>query len=70
MGADLARLERRDEDAIRSSCQQPRQIGLAHGERQASQIVTVQRHDVEGVELDLCVVFSGMQRVQPGGPNG
>ena len=33
---------------------------------QAAQVVTIESHDVEGVELDLLVVLAGVQRVEVG----
>jgi hypothetical protein len=42
---------RRDEDAVRPTLEQPSQIGLAQGQGQTAQIFTVERQDVEGVQL-------------------
>jgi hypothetical protein len=39
---DLASLERRYEDAVRPTREQPRQIGLADRERQAAQVLTIE----------------------------
>jgi len=53
VGADLALLERSDEDAVRPP---PREVGLVHREGQRSRILTVERQDIEGVELDFLVL--------------
>ena len=63
---DILRFFRFDEDAVRSSRQQPRKVGLAHRQRQSAEIVTGERHDVEGVQLHLVIVLAGMQRVEIG----
>jgi hypothetical protein len=47
VGADLAMLEGRDEDAI-GSTQQPREVGLAHAQWKPPQVVAVERQDVKG----------------------
>jgi hypothetical protein len=59
-------LEVADENALRSARQQTGQIGLAHGQRQLPQIVTIKRQDVEGVKLDLMVILAGMQPIEIG----
>ena len=43
VGTDLALFEWRNEDATRSTRQQPSEIGLAHRQRQATQVVTIER---------------------------
>jgi hypothetical protein len=48
VGADLAMLEGRDEDAIGSTRQQPREVGLAHAQWKPPQVVAVERQDVKG----------------------
>jgi hypothetical protein len=63
VGADLALLERRREDAVGVAREQAREVGLAHGERQPAQVVAVEREAVEGVELHLNVVSALMQGV-------
>ncbi|MGY4435214.1 hypothetical protein ACVWWO_007691 [Bradyrhizobium sp. F1.13.1] len=50
--------------AVRPAAQQPRQIGLAHAQRQLPQILAAEREDVECVELHLVVVLARMQRVE------
>ena len=42
----LALLERRDEDAVRPPRQQAGEVGLAQGQRQAAQVIAVEREDV------------------------
>ena len=42
------------------------EIGLAHGQRQAAQILAIEREDVEGVKLDLLLVLAGVQGVEIG----
>jgi hypothetical protein len=66
--ADCALLERADEDAVGPAAQQPIEVGLAHRERQAAQILTVDRQYVKGAELHLGIVLAGMQRVEIGYP--
>jgi hypothetical protein len=46
--------------------EQPRQIGLAHRERQVPQILTIEREAIEGVKLHLLVVLARVQRVEIG----
>jgi hypothetical protein len=57
--ADLALLEFRDENPLGAPRQQPSQVGLAEMQRQLPQILTVQRQDIEGVELDLVIMPAG-----------
>ena len=66
---DILRFARFDEDPVRSSRQQPRKVGLAHRQRQSAEIVTGERHDVEGVQLHLLIVLAGMQRVESAKPS-
>jgi hypothetical protein len=63
LGTDLALFERRDEDAIGPPREEPGEIRLAHRERKASKIVTVERHYVEGVKLDVVIMLARVQRV-------
>ena len=63
---DLALLERCHEDAVWPSRQQAVEVGLAHRQRQGAQIVTIERQDVESVELDLVLVPAAVQRVEVG----
>jgi hypothetical protein len=42
----------------------PGEVGLAQGQRQAAQVLAIERHDVEGVELHLVVMLAGMQGVE------
>ncbi len=44
--------------------QQAVEIGLAPAQRQAAQVVTVERHVVEGVKLHLVVMLARMQGVE------
>jgi hypothetical protein len=46
--------------------EQPRQVGLAHRERQAAQIFAIECEDIEGIELHFSVVLTGMQGVEVG----
>ena len=66
IGADLALFEGRREDAVGPPCQQPRKVGLSHGQRKPSQIITVQGKNVEGVELHLAVMLSRVQGIEIG----
>jgi hypothetical protein len=50
VGTDLALPERRDEDAIGAAALELRQVGLAHGQRHAAQILAIERQDTESVE--------------------
>ena len=43
-----------------------REIGLAHRQGQATQIITVEREIVEGIELDFIVMLPGMLRIEVG----
>jgi hypothetical protein len=53
---DLACLERRDEDAVRPPCQQPRKIGLPQRQWESAQVLAVEGQYVEGIELHLVIV--------------
>lgn len=57
---DLALLERRHEDALHPAAEDLRQVVLAKVQRQLPQVVAIERQDVEGVELDVIVVFPGV----------
>ena len=59
-------LEWRKVDAIHAPCQQPREAGLAHRQRQAAEILAIAHQDVEGVELDLGIVSARVQGVEIG----
>jgi hypothetical protein len=48
----------------RPPCQEPREIDLAKVQRQLSQIVALDRQDVEGVELHLIIMPARMQAVE------
>ena len=63
---DLAGLIGCNEDAVRPSRQQSCQIGLAQGQGQAAQVLTVERQDVKRVELHLFVVLARVQRLEVG----
>ena len=58
VGNDLALFRGRDKDAVRSTRQQAGEVGLAHRQRQASQVVTVERQDIEGIELHFVVMLA------------
>jgi hypothetical protein len=47
VGADLALLERRGEDAVWLPRQQAGEVGLAQRQRQAAQVLAIEREDVE-----------------------
>jgi hypothetical protein len=47
-------------------CQQPREIGLTKVQRQASQIIALERQNIEGIELDLVVMLPRVQPVEIG----
>jgi hypothetical protein len=42
------------------------EIGLAHRQRRAAQILAVERQDVEGIELHFVVMLARVQRVEIG----
>lgn len=67
-GPDLAAFEVGDEDAVDTPRQQPREVGLPHCKGQLPYIVTVAHQHVEGVELYLVIVLTGMQVVEVGDP--
>jgi hypothetical protein len=46
------------------SRQQPGKVGLRHAQWQLSDILTIERQDIEGVELDLGIVLAGMPAVE------
>ena len=46
--------------------QQTGQVGLAHGQRQLPQIVTIKRENIEGVQLHFVVMPAGMQPIEIG----
>ena len=64
--ANLALFERRNENAIGPTSQQPGEVGLAHRERKLSQVLAVERQDIEGIELHLVIVIARVQRVEIG----
>jgi hypothetical protein len=55
-------------DAVWPTCQEPRQVALAHRERQAAEILAIQRQAVDSIELHLTVVPARMQSVEIGYP--
>ena len=55
--ADLALFRGRDKDAVRATRQEAGEIGFAHGQRRATQILAVERQDVEGIELHFVVML-------------
>jgi hypothetical protein len=59
--ADLALFEWGDEDALGTTGQEPRQIGLTDRKRKLPHVIAVAGQHVEGVELDFLVMLSGMQ---------
>lgn len=63
-GPDLALLERRHEDALWPPAQQLRQVGLAHEQGQAGEVIAAECEAVEGVELDLVIVPAQLGRVE------
>jgi hypothetical protein len=65
-GPDLALFKRSDEHAVRPASQQPRQVGLAHRERQLAEIIAVHRQHVEVVKLYLVTVLTRMRRIEIG----
>jgi hypothetical protein len=67
--SDLALLEVSNENAVRAAAQQLRQVGLAHGQRQAAQILAVERQDVEGVKLDFFVALAGCRALKSAMPS-
>ena len=61
---DLAHFKWRNENAVGTPCQQPREVRLPHRERKRAHVVAVTGEHIEGVKLDLLVVLAGMQRVE------
>ena len=53
-----------EEDPVDTARQQPREVGLAHRERQLAEILAVADQAIEGVELDLGIVLARMQAVE------
>ena len=51
-------------DAVGAAAQEPIEVGLTRGKRQAAQVVAVNRQHVEGAELYLDAMLPGMQRVE------
>jgi hypothetical protein len=64
--ADLAALERVDEDALGPAREQALKAGFAKVQWQLAQVVVALDQDVEGAELDLIVVLARMQGVEVG----
>jgi len=62
-GADL---ERVDKYAVGTASEKAVRVGLPHWKRQIPDILTVDRQYIEGAELDLAVLFAGMQRIEIG----
>src|ERR1700682_3259834 len=54
--SDLALFKRRDEDAVRPTCQKPGEIGLAQMQRQLAQVFAFQRQDVGGIEAYFVIM--------------
>ena len=61
---DLAALERIDEEALGPAREQALKAGFAKVQWQLAQVVVALDQDVEGAELHLLVVMSGMERVK------
>ena len=57
------RLKRVHENAVWPAAQQPLKVRLAHGERQAPEILGAHRQH-EGTKLDFAILPVGMQRVE------
>src|SRR5215469_523680 len=66
VGTDLALLKGRHEDAVGRPRSRLRQVGLAQAQRQAAQVVAVERQNIEGVELHDLVMLSRVQAVEVG----
>ncbi|RZN16381.1 hypothetical protein CWO90_39875 [Bradyrhizobium sp. Leo121] len=64
--ADLALLERGDENALGPAGEQPRQIGLAHRQRQPPVVVAVPASMSKAQKLGFMIVAPRMQRVEIG----
>src|SRR6266550_1046796 len=63
---DLAALEVADENPFRPPRQQPRQIVLAKVQGQLPQVLTLERQNIEGVELHLIIMPARVQPVEIG----
>lgn len=59
-------LELGNEDAVRPTREQPRQVGFAHRQRERAQIVTVVREDVESKEPNFMAVLAGVGSIEIG----
>jgi hypothetical protein len=55
--------------AFRPPSQQPGEIVFAEVQRQFPQILAIKRQDIEGMELDLVVMFPRVQPVEIGVPS-
>jgi len=64
IGTDFALLEVGQEDSVDAARQETGQAGLAHRQRQASEIRAIAHQEVEGVELDLGIVSARVQGVE------
>src|SRR4029077_14698837 len=56
-------------DAVDTARQQPRQVGLAHRQRQLAEILAVAHQTVEGVELNLGIVLATAQALKSERPS-
>src|SRR5262249_7152074 len=63
---DLDLLKVGKENTVRATGEQSLQVRFAHGQGQASQIVAIQRDDIERKQLDAVVFFARMERVEIG----
>ena len=64
VGADLALLKIRQEDAVDAPSEQSGQVGFSHTQRELPQVVTITHQHVEGVELYLVIVLAAVEPVE------
>jgi hypothetical protein len=63
---DLALFELAHEDPFQPPRQQSGQVGVAHGQRQFSQILALKRQDIESVELNFVVMSARVHPIEIG----
>jgi hypothetical protein len=67
--ADFALLEGCEEDPVWPPGQQPGEVGFAQAQWQLAQVITVEREAIEGVELNLAILLTGLQSAEPDTPS-
>jgi hypothetical protein len=64
--SNLPDLIRRDENAVRPAGKQPGEVCLPQRQWKAAKVVTVQRQDIECVQLDFGIMLAGIQGIEVG----